>query len=547
MADFKYYLEKFLGKKDTKNGKKKISDQGGFQELFTEKPVVSEPKKPEADTKESVEVESGQEEQKEGLFKSLNSKSEEPEQKAEIEVKIEEPSEVSEFENGLILEKTDVNNQIIEAKPRKKFFAKREKSVNDISDDENSSYVTVHKWTLLISAIILIVVCVLTSFFVANKLFFGGYFIDKSNKVSFNLEGTDNYTLAKLQSVITAVENDFYPGVDKNVIAEGAISGIVEALGDQYTVYYKPGTMDAYQEIINGEYQGMGAVVKSNAKGLEITTVYEGGPAASAGLVAGDIVISVNDQSAVGMDGATVRELFGTGGKELSLKVLDSKGTEKTVTLKIDTVKVQTVYSKSEGKGIYRIVITQFDSDTGDEFYQELTKIMGEGCRALILDLRNNGGGYESEAVKVADMILPEGVIATSKNKQGEVIKEILSEESQLEMPVTVLVNGNTASASELLAGAIKDFGKGKIVGSKTYGKAIGQVQLAFEKDGSGLVITTACYYTPSGNCIQGEGIVPDVEAELAEDQKNTPVKDIPSDKDAPLQKALEVITAELE
>ncbi|MBE7056827.1 MAG: PDZ domain-containing protein [Ruminococcaceae bacterium] len=466
-----------------------------------------------------------------------------------LEAQEKEESEAAEPQDSLILEQTDINNRIIEEKSKRKFFSKLKKTEESKETfyQEDSDTVTVNKNVLLIWAIILIVICVGASFFVAHRLFFGGYFIDNSNKVSFNLEGTDNYALAKLQSVISAVENDFYPGVDKNVIAEGAIQGIVDALGDEYTVYYKPGTMEAYQEIINGEYKGMGVVVRSAATGLEVTKVYADSPASKAGVLEGDIITSVNDQSAIGMDSVKLKELLGSGGKELTLKLTDKEGKEKTVTLTVDTVKVKTVSSQPEGNGIYRVTISQFDSDTGNEFYTEITEIMGKGCRALILDLRNNGGGYESEAVKITDMLLPEGVIATSKDKNGKVIKEILSAESQLEMPLAVLVNGNTASASELLAGAVKDFGKGKIVGSKTFGKAIGQVQLSFDKDGSGLVITTACYYTPSGNCIQGKGITPDFHVELPEEFHKTPIKDIPSAKDNQLQKAIELITSELE
>lgn len=564
MAGFKYYLEKFLGKKDTRKTKKLPPNESGFrepvkeelpeenvgQEAETKEPLFKSLPVKEVQVEETSDVESGSEESeetpvKEPLFKSKPSDNptEETEEKPE-ETKNED---IPELQDGLILEKTDINNQIIEEKQKRKFFSKKEKSGEDFMEEGDSSTVTVHKSVLLIWAIVLVVICVAASFFVSYKLFFGGYFLDKSNKVSFDPEGTDSYTLAKLQSVITTIENEFYPGVDKNVLVEGAIQGIVDSLGDQYTVYYKPGTMDAYQEIINGEYQGMGAVVRSCSTGLEVVTVYSDGPAAKAGIVVGDVITSINEQSALGMDSVKLKELLGTGGNQLALKLNDAKGSEKSVSLTIDTVKVQTVYSKSEGKGIYRIIVTQFDSDTGNEFYAELTKVMGEGCRALILDLRNNGGGYESEAVRIADMLLPEGTIATSKDKNGKIIKEILSEKSALNMPIAVLVNGNTASASELLAGAIKDFGKGKLIGNKTFGKAIGQVQLSFKQDGSGLVVTTACYYTPSGNCIQGEGIVPDLAVELSEEQKNTPVKDIPASQDAQLQKALEVITSELE
>lgn len=448
-------------------------------------------------------------------------------------------------EDSLILEKTDINNQIVTEKRKKSLLWK--KKVTEEAPVSDSNTVTINKNVLLTATVILIVVCVAVSFFVSSRLFFGGYFAEYSYKVSFNPDGTDNYTLSKLQSIITTIENEFYPGVDKNVIAEGAIEGIVNALGDDYTVYYKPGTMDKFQEVINGTYQGMGAVVKSCSQGIEVTAVYDDSPAAKAGIAEGDIITAINDEATLGMESSRLEELLGTGGSQLEMKVTDASGAEKNISLTIDTVQVQTVFTQPEGDGIYRVIITQFDNDTGNEFYTKVSEIIEKGCRAMVLDLRNNGGGYESEAVKVADMILPQGTIATSKDKDGNVIKEIQSKESELDMPVAVLVNGNTASASELVAGAIKDFGNGKIIGNQTFGKAIGQIQISFEQDGSGLVITTACYYTPSGDCIQGKGITPDFHVDLAEEYQNTAVSEIPESKDSQLQKALEILTSELD
>lgn len=444
----------------------------------------------------------------------------------------------------LILEETDVNNQLETSKPEKKLRTKKE---HKLPGTEDKATVTVSKNLLLIWGIIIVIVCVAVTFFVADRLYFGGYFVDTSNKVTFNTEHNDFYNIAKLQTVLDEIENRFYPGVDKNMLVEGAISGIVESLNDQFTVYYKPGTMTAYKEFITGSYEGIGAKVKTCDKGLEVTEVYEGNPAANAGITVGDIIVKINGEDAVGINSDTLAQLLGTGDTQLKLDILTADGKNKTAELTVDKVQVQTVYAQPEGEGIYRVTISQFDSDTGAEFHDRVTEIIQKGCRALIIDLRNNGGGYESQAVQIADMLLPEGIIASSKDKNGKVIKEIRSEASALDMPVAILVNGNTASASELLAGAVKDFGKGKLVGTQTYGKAIGQIQLDFEQDGSGLVITTSCYYTPSGKCIQGTGITPDFHVELPEEYRQSAVKDIPEGKDTQLQKAMELITSELD
>lgn len=432
----------------------------------------------------------------------------------------------------LILEETDVNNELITAKKAAK--------------KNGDGMVTISRTTLLIWGVILVVVCVAVTFFAADRLYFGGYFIDSSNKVSFNRDTNDSYNIAKLQTVINQIESSFYPGVDKNVLVEGAIEGIVEALGDQYTVYYKPGTMDAFTEFITGSYEGIGVRLSSCDTGLEILEVFEGSPSEKAGLVVGDILTSVNGEKTVGMTNEKITELLGTSGNTLQLTLTGADGKSREVQVTVDKINTQTVYVNGYESGIYHLIITQFDNDTGTEFYDKVTDAISKGCRALIIDLRNNGGGFESQASMIADMLLPEGTIATSKDKNGKVLKEIKSETSALDIPIVLLVNGNTASASELLVGAVRDFGAGKLVGTKTFGKAVGQVTLNFDQDGSGLVITTSCYYTPSGDCIQGEGIAPDFTVELDSQFNNVSVSDIPKEEDAQLQKAFELINAEL-
>lgn len=433
----------------------------------------------------------------------------------------------------LILEETDVNNELITAKKAAKKNA-------------SSANVTISRTTLLIWGVILVIVCVTVTFFVADRLYFGGYFMDSSNKVSFDRDSNDSYNIAKLQTVINQIESSFYPGVDRNVLVEGAIEGIVEALDDQYTVYYKPGTMNAFTEFISGSYEGIGTRLKSCDTGLEVVEVFAGSPAEKAGIAVGDILTAVNDETTVGMSNEKITELLGAGGNVLRLTLSNADGEERTVEVTVDKVNTQTVYANGYESGIYHLIITQFDNDTGTEFYDKVTDAINQGCRALIIDLRNNGGGYESQASMVADMLLPEGTIATSKDKNGKIIKEVKSESSALDIPIVLLVNENTASASELLAGAVRDFDKGDLVGTKTFGKAVGQITLNFEQDGSGLVITTSCYYTPSGESIQGKGITPDFTVELDSKFAGMAVSDIPREEDAQLQKAFELLNAKL-
>ena len=519
MSKFKYYINKFLGRRGSEN-------------------------EPEVDTEMQAEAESSAETA--SAPQTVDTLETEAEKKVESEIVAEPELTIDQTIDQLILEETDVNNQLITPDPKSERQV-RTKKEKQLPGAELPATVTVRRSLLLIWGIILVIVCVTVTFFVADRVYFGGYFVDTSNKVTFNMETNDLYNISKLQTIIDEIESKFYPGVDKNVLVEGAIAGIVDALGDQFTVYYKPGTMSAYKEFITGTYEGIGAKVKTSDKGLEVTEVYEDNAAAKAGIVVGDTIVKINGESVTGIDSEQLAKLLSTGDTALTLDIVTADGTEKLLEVAVDQVQVQTVYTQPEGEGVYRVTITQFASNTGTEFYDKVTEIINKGCRALIIDLRNNGGGYENQASQIADMILPEGIIATSKDKNGKVIKEIRSEASALDMPIVLLVNGNTASASELLAGAVKDFGKGKLVGTQTYGKAIGQIQLDFEQDGSGLVITTACYYTPSGKCIQGTGITPDFHVELPEEYKQSAVQDIPEDKDTQLQKAMELIMAELE
>ena len=534
MSGIKDYLNRFLG-----DGEQKAEDGQNKEpapaDLSAEEKLrqVTEPVSETRDQSESI------------LPFAVRKQSEEPPADAEGKMPDDIPHEedISSYgpAESLILEKTDYKNQLETAKKRKRLI-----SDNSSDAGAGSATVTLPWWLLVVWAVILVVLCVIISFVVARGMYRNQYFTSESDKVRFHMDNTDNYTLVKLQSVIDAVESVYYPGVDKNVVAEGAIQGIVNALGDQYTVYYRPGTMDKYREMVNGRYEGIGAVVRSCEKGLEITEVYADGPAMKAGIRRGDILTAINGETTVAMTAARLAELTGTGGTQLTLSYINGEGEMNSASVTVETISVQSVFTSPEGEGIYRVIITGFDSDTANEFHDKVTEIIGKGCRAMILDLRNNGGGYEAEASKIADMILPSGVIATARDKTGRIIKEIKSEESSLDMPIVVLINGRTASASELLAGAIKDFGAGKLVGTQTYGKALGQISVAFDSDGSGLVITNSCYYTPSGNCIQGKGILPDFHSDVPEEYRDAALAEIPENEDAPLQKAMELLTAEL-
>lgn len=384
---------------------------------------------------------------------------------------------------------------------------------------------------LFFGAIILVVVTVFLTFLVADRIYYNGALFRKSESVSFSGDALDEYKVAKFQDLLNFIDEYYCLDYDINDVVEGAISGAVEALKDPYTVYLKPGKLDEYVDMITGTYIGAGFTYTDNEKGMEVIFVESESSAASVGIKPGDIITHVNAKIVADCTDDELDKLFTKEGNELKLQVLHPDGTSGEVTVKIAKVSKQSVFV-NDYEGVMYIKITQFDEDTGAEFTAAMDKIEKLECTGIILDLRDNGGGYETQADIVADRLLPEGLIAYSEDKNGNRLVEVKSDAKCINVPLTVLVNGNTASASELVAGAIRDHKAGTLIGNKTYGKALGQTRRDYTEDGSGIIITVARYFTPSGECIHGVGIKPDIEISLVEN----------SDTDAQLEKAFEIL-----
>ena len=320
----------------------------------------------------------------------------------------------------------------------------------------------------------------------------------------------------------------------------------MDSLGDRYSYYIEPGDYGSYNDYITGTYVGLGFTYTRTAEGLHVEEVNAGSPAEECGLLAGQTVTRVNGMNAAELDDPEILSMVNVSGTEIKLTVQSEDGTVSELTAKTATINRQSVYGIGYEDGVYYIRISQFDNDTGTEFDEMLKLAKEGGMTALVLDLRTNGGGYEREADKVADALLGEGLVAYSQDKNGRRLSEVFSDASQVEVPVVLLVNQNTASASELVTGAFRDFKKGTIIGTQTFGKGIGQVSRSYTDDGSGVVITIATYFTPSGECIHGVGITPDVIVTLPEELSRLTPDKIPEGEDAQLDKALELVRAEL-
>lgn len=345
----------------------------------------------------------------------------------------------------------------------------------------------------------------------------------------------------KLSVLKGLIDENYIGDVDEEALEEGIYKGYIQGLEDPYSVYYnEEETKDLY-ETTEGEYSGIGAVLSQDLESGVITLVqiYEGSPAAKAGLKDNDILTKVGDIEVTGMDlSEVVTYIKGEKGTDVDLTVLRGEDAEEiTVTATRDTVEAQTVkYEMLEGQTGY-LSVSEFDSVTYAQYEEVLNELTDQGMTGLIVDLRNNPGGNLNTVCEMLDLVLPKGTIVYTEDKDGKRETATSDDEHQINVPMVVLVNGNSASASEIYAGAVQDYGIGKIVGTQTYGKGV--VQQIFDLgDGTSVKLTIAEYFTPNGRNIDGEGITPDVEVEYEADENNP-------EADNQLEKALEVMKEE--
>ena len=345
--------------------------------------------------------------------------------------------------------------------------------------------------------------------------------------------------LNKLESII----DSYYLGdVDEENMQEGIYAGYVEGLGDPYSVYYNEEETALFKESTQGEYKGIGAVLSQNKETGIITfiQIYDDSPAQKAGLRDGDILYLVNGEEVTGIDlTKVVMDIKGEKGTEVELTVLRGDSDEEiTVTSVRDTIEYPTVYSKMLEEQVGYIQITEFDSVTYDQYMEAWNSLEAQGVKGLVVDLRNNPGGSLTVVCDILDEILPEGKIVYTEDKNGKQQEMLSDEEHKLEVPLTVLVNQYSASASEIFAGAVQDYGIGKIVGTTTYGKGV--VQQVFDlKDGTCMKLTISEYFTPKGRNINKKGIEPDVEVKYEYNESD-------EEADNQLEKAIEVLKNEM-
>ena len=350
-------------------------------------------------------------------------------------------------------------------------------------------------------------------------------------------------TMNKLQVLEDTIDRYYLESVDEQTLEKGVYDGLVEALGDPYSTYYSSEELKELQDKTEGIYYGIGAYVGIDADTSlpRLTGIIEGTPAQESGLRAGDLLYKVDGEEVQGLElTQVVSKIKGEEGTSVHLTIIREGATDY---LEVDVVrrKVEspTVNQKMLDGGIGYIQITEFDTVTLDQFTEALAVCRGSGMKGLILDLRGNPGGNLNTVCDIAREILPKGLIVYTEDKDGKRSEYTCDGTKEMKEPLVVLVDSGSASASEILAGAVKDYGIGTLVGTTTFGKGIVQRIISLS-DGSAVKLTVSNYYTPNGNNIHKIGVEPDIEEKFdSEAYYNDGV-------DNQLNKAIEIMNEKL-
>lgn len=347
----------------------------------------------------------------------------------------------------------------------------------------------------------------------------------------------------RLDEIRERLLRDYYQPLDEDSLLLGAIHGMTESIGDPYTFYYTPEEMKRSDEDNAGLYHGIGVLVQASQDGyIQVLRVYPDTPAEAAGLRVGDLIVAVDGEPISGEDGRTyndaVNMIRGEDGTSVRLTILRDGETMDVDALRADVNVSFASWQLLEGDIGY-ISLTQFTGDAADRFQQAIDDLRAQGAKGLVVDVRNNPGGLLDQVVKIADSLLPQGLIVYIEERDGTRL-DYYSDEAMVDVPLVVLVNDMSASASEILAASVQALGRGEVVGLTTYGKGIVQTLVSFDPDGAGLQLTTSSYYDANGRSIHGVGVTPDVEVALEGDS-------IPLDPDPKSDNQLAVAIEEIE
>lgn len=341
---------------------------------------------------------------------------------------------------------------------------------------------------------------------------------------------------AKLNAIDSELDSFYFEEVDDEKAKDSIYKAYLSSYGDKYTVYYTADEYKKLTETTNGTFSGIGAVCQiSSEGGILLVDVYESGAGYKAGLRSGDRIIQVDGTDVTDMDlSSAVALVKGEKGTQVGLKIVRD-GATSDYTVVRDEIEVQTVNYAITEDNIGYISVSQFENVTAKQFKAAIEDLKSEGAKGIIIDIRNNPGGLLTTVISMLKDILPNGLIVYTEDKDSNRKEYSDNDNEELDMPLAVLVNGNSASASEIFAGAIQDYGKGVIVGTQTFGKGIVQTVKPLT-DGSAIKFTIAKYFTPKGQDIHGKGVTPDVVVEYDKD----------ADEDTQISAALESVRAQI-
>ena len=347
----------------------------------------------------------------------------------------------------------------------------------------------------------------------------------------------------KIKYLENMIDEEYLGEISTDQLEEGVYAGLIYGLGDVYSRYY---TKDEYEQesvTTEGSYVGIGvAMQKYTAGGVQIVECYKGSTAEEAGVKVDDVITAINGEDITDTELPDVVSMIKDNEDKDVVLTIQRKGEDtQEITVKVSNVELPSVFGEMLDENTGYIQITEFKGVTVEQYEEVFAELKEQGMERLVVDLRDNPGGLLNVVCDILRDILPEGLIVYTEDKNGNRSEETCDGKNPLDMPLAVLVNGNSASASEIFAGAVKDYGIGTIVGTTTYGKGVVQ-SIRQLSDGSAVKLTIANYYTPKGNSINKTGIRPDVEVELSPELLNQ--EEITHEEDNQLQAALNSLNA---